>query len=123
MRFGLVNRTITAGDRKGEEAMNNTRDFSEMGYRELDMVGDLLKAYKGNNDETRFLGDGVKSEFNPNSGNVFLVDEDYNVAMMNGDKLEDFFSCPECGHEGFLEEMQHGEDCEGCVEYLESIAK
>ena len=99
----------------------NTQDMSKFGYRELDMAGDLLKAYKGENDNTRFLGDGVKVEFNPNSGNVFLVDEDYNVAMMNGDKLEDWFYCPVCGHEGFLDEMDHSEDNEECQEYLESI--
>ena len=99
----------------------NTQDLSKFGYREKDMAGDLLKAHCTNNDVTRYLGDGVSVEFNPMSGNVFLVDEDYNVAMMNGDKLEDFFSCPICGHEGFLEEMVHGDDDEECQEYLKSI--
>lgn len=99
----------------------NTQDLSDYGYRELDMVGDLLKAYKSNHDKTNFLGTGIKHEFNPNSGNVFLVDEDYNVGMMNGEDLEDFFSCPICGHEGFLEEMYHGEETPECQEYLESI--
>ena len=70
------------------------------------MAGDLLKALKGEYDKTEYLGDGVRVEFNPMSANVFLIDEDYNVAMMNGDDLEDWFTCPYCGHEGFKEDME-----------------
>ena len=97
--------------------MDNTRDLSKFGYRELDLAGDLLKAL--NNpavNKTKFLGDGVAVEFNPHSGNLFLVDEDFNVAMMNGDNLEDFFSCPYCGHEGFLEDMKHEAKDKECKE-------
>lgn len=97
----------------------NTHDLSEFGYRELDMTADLLKAYVDNG--KNILGDGVKVEFNPNSGYVFLVDGDYNVAMVNGDNLEFRYNCPICGHEGFLEDMQHGEDDEECQEYLKDI--
>lgn len=38
-------------------------------------------------------GDNITIEFNPNSGNVFIVDDDYNVAMFNNDTLEQFYSC------------------------------
>lgn len=102
---------------------DNTRDFLKFGYRELDIAGDLLKALKTKHDKTRFLSHGVAVEFNPNSGNVFLVDEDFNVAMMNGDDLEDFFSCPICGHEGFLDDMKHGEDNPECLDYVLEIQK
>ena len=98
-----------------------TSDLTNFGYRELDMAGDLLKALKSDNDETRFLGDGVQVFMNTNNGYVFLSDEDYNTAMMNGDTLEDFFSCPICGEEGFLEDMEHGEDSDECQEYLQDI--
>lgn len=101
--------------------MGNTRDLMDFGHREKEMASELLKALKSKNDKTRYLFDSVAIEFNPNSGNVFLVDEDFNVAMMNGENLEDFFSCPECGHEGFLEEMNHNEDDGNCQEYLKSI--
>lgn len=102
--------------------MKNTQDLSKFGYREIDIAGKLLCVYakKDDNNKTHFFGQVTGVEFNPNSGNVFLVDEDYNIAMMNGDKLEDFFFCPECGHEGFLEDMDH-EGNEGCQEYLKSI--
>lgn len=103
---------------------DNTRDLMAFGYRELSMAGELLSALKTNKDKTKFLSHGVAVEFNPNSGNVFLVDEDYNVAMMNGDTLEDFFTCPECGHEGFFDEMKddgHGKKKE-CKEYIKQIS-
>jgi len=102
--------------------MTNTRDLTKFGYRELDEAITLLKALR-DNDKTRFLNDGVAIEFNQNSGNVFLVDEDCNVAMMNGDNLEDWFSCPICGHEGFLEDMEHNEDNKECQEYLKGIKR
>ena len=101
---------------------DNTRDLSKFGYRELKMAAELLTALTNDNNKTKFLGDGVAIEMNPNSGNVFLVDEDFNVAIMNGDNLEDFFNCPECGHEGFLDEMEHEGDKE-CRRYVKDIKK
>ena len=38
-------------------------------------------------------------------GNVFLTDEDFNVAMMNGDTLDAWLFTPYEGHEGFLEDL------------------
>lgn len=99
--------------------MNNTQDLSEFGYIELDKAGTLLKAYVDN--PYVLEGSNINVEFNPNSGDVFLIDECYNMAMMNGDNLELFYSCPVCGHEGFLEDMEHGEDDEECQEYLKKI--
>jgi len=99
--------------------MNNTQDLSEFGYIELDKAGTLLKAYADN--PNVFDGSEINVEFNPNSDKVFLIDEDYNVAMMNGDNLELWYSCPICGHEGFLEDMEHNENDERCQEYLEGI--
>jgi hypothetical protein len=62
--------------------------------------------------------------FNPNSGNVFFTNSDYQVAMMNGDKLESFYVTPYEGHEGFKDELRnldletlHIED----LEYLRDI--
>jgi len=79
----------------------NTQDLSEFGFIERQEAGRLLGALGTHHDKTDNMGDGVKVEFNPMSGNVFLVDEDYNVAMMNGHDLETFYSCPQCGNEGF----------------------
>jgi len=92
-------------------------DLSRFGYRELDMAGDLLKAYA---EQPIEIGDGLKLMMNTNSGNVFLTNDDCRVLMMNGDKLEEFYSCPICGHEGFLEDMEH-EGNKECQEYIKSI--
>ena len=40
------------------------------------------------------------------SGYVFLVNSEFQVAMMNGDKLESFYTTPYEGHEGFKDELQ-----------------
>jgi hypothetical protein len=42
-------------------------------------------------------------------------------AMMNGDKLEMWHNCSNCGHEGFAEDCQLNEDgCNECNEVEES---
>lgn len=87
----------------------NTRNLSEYGYRELDMAGDLLKAIGKQGLPNGFNDDGVTVEFNPNSGYVFLVNDDDQTAMMNGDKLEHYLSCGYCGAEGFKEDFESGE--------------
>ena len=86
-----------------------TTDLSRFGYRELKMAASLLGAYCENPPD--FLGDGVTVMFNTHSGCVFLTDEDFNIGMMNGDRLEQFHTCFECGAEGFAEEMDDHE-CE-----------
>lgn len=75
-----------------------TNDLTKFGYRELDIAADLLKAYAENG--SSFLEDGVQVWFNANSGEVFLSDSEYNVAVLEGRKLAQFYSCPECGYEG-----------------------
>jgi hypothetical protein len=86
----------------------NTNDLSKLGYREIDQLADLLKAYANNPDDCG-LNDGVTWEYNPNSDNLFLVDEDFNIAMFNPnsekDGLEKFYNCPNCGHEGFKDDF------------------
>lgn len=93
----------------------NTQDLSKFGYTELEEAGTLLTAYC--KDSPDFLEEGVAVEYNPNSGCVFLVDSDYNVGMMNGNDLEQWLSCPECGTEGFISDIiEEGQAC--CHEWL-----
>lgn len=85
-------------------------NLSEFGIRELKIAGQLLTTYKTSKDKTQFLNDeGVKVFFNNHSGYVFLSDSDYNVAIMNGDNLEDFITCPECGFEDVASDFK---DCQ-----------
>ena len=98
-----------------------TADLSKFGYRELSEAADLLKAYADN--PSVLDGDDVSVSFNMNSGYVFLSDEDFNTALINHEsgKLEKWYNCPVCGHEGFHGEMCHNTDDPECAEYLESI--
>lgn len=80
-----------------------TSDLSQFGFRELKMAAELLIAYCANPPSQ--LGDGIHVCMNTSSGNVFLSDEEFNVAMLNGDKIEMFWACPECGREGFADEI------------------
>ena len=41
--------------------------------------------------------------------------------MMNGDKLETWYNCPYCGHEGFKEDMEHEPHNSECTRYLKEI--
>jgi len=97
-----------------------TTNLADFGYREKRMAAELLNAMcRGLPDD--FSDDQVTVMMNTSSGCVFLTNDDYQVAMMNGHKLESFYSCPECGHEGFKEDMAHGEDNEECRRYLRDI--
>lgn len=101
--------------------MTVTTDLSEFGQRELKIAGELLTAYKSDNDNTKlFYGENVNVGFNKNSGYVFLTDDNYNVAVMENGKLVDFLSCPNCGHEGNSSEfLDHAESC--CKEFYEEL--
>jgi hypothetical protein len=101
--------------------MRNTQDFADFGQIEREEAGLLLRTFGTNRDDTLFLENDVKVEFNPMSGYVFLVDGDYNCAMMNGDRLENHFSCPNCGNEGMQSEFreEHTEEC--CQEYANDL--
>ncbi len=102
--------------------MNNTQDFADFGHVEREEATKLLSTFGTSNDDTLFLESNLKIEFNPNSGYVFLVDEDYNCAMMNGDRLENHFSCPNCGNEGMQSEFrsEHSKS-ECCQEYADDL--
>lgn len=52
-----------------------------------------------------FYGEGVRFAYNRNSGYVFLTNDDYQVLMMNDGILEEFYSSPYEGHEGFINDL------------------
>jgi len=83
----------------------NTRDLSKFGMRELAIAGDLLREYS--NGTCDFLTDGVTVEFNPNSGVVFLTDEDYNVGVLEDGALVQFHYCGDCGWEGTEDDLEN----------------
>ncbi len=100
----------------------NTRDLSKFGFRKIGIAAELLTKYADGRRSWASLEDdldgGVTVEFNPNSGEVFLTDEDYRVAMLNSDgKLENWVYCSNCGQEGFRSELLLDEEgnCGDCI--------
>lgn len=91
-----------------------TTDLSKFGHRELQLMRELIDAWMDQGLPDDFEEDGVVVMFNTNSGCVFLTNSEYQAAMMNGDKLDMFYNCPECGREGFKEEFEKDSDCEEC---------
>ena len=83
-----------------------TTDLSDFGYRELDMLQELLKAMVEQGLPKDFNDDEVVPMMNMNSGNVFLTNLDYQVAMMNGEDLEMFHVLPCTGIEGFTDDLK-----------------
>ena len=83
-----------------------TTDMSKFGYRERKLADELLTASIDQGFPDDFEFDGVTIMFNMDSGNVFFTNSDYQVCMMNGDKLESFYSLPYSGEEGFKEDFE-----------------
>lgn len=80
-------------------------DFSKFGHRERKMAEQLLHAWNEQELPEDFHEDEVSIIMNTHSGNVFLTNSDFQVAMMNGDKLESFYTDFETGEEGFKNEL------------------
>ena len=81
-----------------------TTNLADFAAYELETAGKILIQYsKGT--YHNFYDDGVQLMKNNNSGNVFLTNSDFQVLMLNGDKLEQFYNLPYSGEEGFLEDL------------------
>lgn len=128
------------GEYKGDESMkqeekggsmkedNPTSDLSKFGMVELREGGKILTAYADRQltdlANEHFSDDGVKLAFNTSSGYVFLTNEDYQVLMLNGDKLDLWVWLGYEGKEGFVEDLMceyedmHEEDKEEFEQYL-----
>jgi len=96
-----------------------TTDLSKFGYRELHLAKELLQALEDQGLPKDFNDDGLTIMMNTNSGSVFFTNSDYQVAMLNDDKLESWYTCSNCGNEGFAEDvMDDNGKCKECGEDL-----
>jgi len=86
--------------------MTTTTNVADFGTRELAELRDLLDAMLKQGLPEDFSNDGVHPMFNQSSGYVFLTNSDYEVCMINGDKLESFYTSPHEGLEGFYDELK-----------------
>ena len=82
-----------------------TTDISKFGGREREMLVELLNAWNEQGLPEDFYNDEVTPMMNTYSGNVFLTNSEYQVAMMNGDDLESFYYLSGTGREGFYDEL------------------
>lgn len=105
--------------------MTTTTNLADFGYREIKMARDLLDAWVNNGLPSDFSNDGVVLMMNQNSGNVFLTNDEFEVAMCSDGKLYSFYTSPYEGREGSFEDLleeyddMHEED----KEWLRDIAK
>jgi hypothetical protein len=86
--------------------MTTTTNFADFGWRERKMASELLNASLEQGFPEDFSQDRVTIMMNMNSGNVFFTNDEYEVAMMNGDKLESFYNLPYSGEEGFKDDFE-----------------
>jgi len=92
-----------------------TTNIADFGAREINILIDLLTAWRDHGLPDDFSDDEVIPMFNKNSGHVFLTNDSFQVAMLNGDKLESWYSCENCSHEGFRETCKITDDgCNHC---------
>lgn len=82
-----------------------TTDLADFGWRELMMAAELLNALIKQGSPDGFESDRIQIMMNRNSGCVFLTNAEYQVAMMNGDHLETWYTDFEDGAEGFKEDL------------------
>jgi hypothetical protein len=105
--------------------MSTTTNLADFGYREIKMARDLLDALVNNGLPDDFSNDGVVLMMNQNSGNVFLTNEEFEVAMESDGKLYSFYTSPYEGREGSFEDLlaefddMHEED----KEWFKGVAK
>ena len=93
-------------------------NFEGLGYREIKIVTELLQKYNESNNSD--LPYPFKIGYNLDSDNAFIFDEDYTTFMLNGDNLEQFYNCGNCGKEGFkvdFEGRAAETNCKDCLDF------
>lgn len=109
--------------------MSTTINLADFGYREKKMAAKLLLAMCEHGLPEDFSDSAVTVMMNQSSGNVFLTNDEYEVAMLTSDgKLESWYYTPYKGYEGFYEDLidmyKNGDiDYDEDVEYLKNLAE
>lgn len=99
-----------------------TSDLSRFGYREKRLAAELLLAMCEQALPENFTDEDVTVAMNTHSGYVFLTNAEYESCLLRNGKLERWEWCPNCGTEGFKDEVaDHGKDDPECQEWLADI--
>lgn len=85
---------------------NRKLKLDGFGYREMAIAGEILSQIGNRGLPEGFDPDGLAIELNPLSGDVYLINSSYQIAMMNGDSLEMYYILPHSGEEGFRDELE-----------------
>ena len=100
---------------KKRQCTTTTTDLADFGFRERCLLIDILNAWNEQGLPEDFCDEEVQVMFNKSNGFVFLANSEYQDAMMNGDFLEIFHHCGNCGYEGYAGIVHwFDEDC--CAE-------
>lgn len=93
-----------------------TTDLGKFSNLELAEVIDIITCMMADGIPREFDMSEVSINFSRNSGFVFVSNSELQVMMLNDDGgLEMFYSCPECGLEGFHGEIGwSGDRCYDC---------
>ena len=89
-------------------------DFSGLSDSDIKTVMSLFDQ----KDDVDACGD-LTIQKNLKSKSIYLIDEDFNCFVIDKDDglITEWITCPECGKEGILSDLQeNGSDC--CLEYL-----
>jgi len=102
-----------------------TSNLEDYGYIELEELISILTAMKENGLPDGFSREGVRPKFNQMSGSVYLVNDDFQVCMVDVTKegemeLHNYYECDACGQGGFREDLEVSED-ECCVHFIKSL--
>jgi hypothetical protein len=106
---------------KKEGKMEISMDFSHFGWKQRDLLIHLLKAWNKQGLPEEMNHNEVTPRYCSTKGHVFLTNKRSEIAMMNGGKLEIWFTCSSCGYEGFAKDMRYHDNDDGCQEFLKGI--
>lgn len=97
-------------------------NLKNMSYREIKIAAKILNDIADNGCPDNLDDDSFDISFNPDSGFVYAHDDDFNVFILNSKgTLQQWFTCPICCHEGFIQDMQHNSDDIRCQDFLRDI--
>jgi hypothetical protein len=99
----------------------NQRDIYNFSEEAKIKIGPLMVAYGDpKRNMTIRLGRKVTIEWNPDSNWVFLINTNFQTAVLDSDlNLRDWWLCPNCSKENFKEVLEcYGTKC--CLDYIAS---
>jgi hypothetical protein len=79
-------------------------DLSQLGYREIEKAGELLKAYAERRPDG-WNDNDVKLAYNSASGEVFLTNEDYQTLVLEDGRAVMWYFLNYHGNEGTIDDL------------------